>query len=511
MAQLTTLGSMPKKMPKGFFKAVEFPSLTQLDQTTSDHRRLLSEGAGARTLPQSIKYASKTSAMGGHDGAEVSGALFEVTIDPLNGKMSGKGFLLDDEHGRRHARLAYTGAMTGNSVDLNDVKAKFVEDFETGEYWIEFTEFKVGGTTGVSNPAFAESSMQVVDEMSDDELVASLTVAESPMTPLVMQTPDEYFINIVGVPEVEELTASMATLVAFDDFYRPEADRPTKIVVDADNRVYGHLSLWDTCHDGFSDKCLITPRPTDGYASFNQAGPLTERGQVETGPIFALGGHRKAKSAPTIEQAYGGIENAWADVRIIEGRFGPWISGVVRPGVDDDMVYAARASRISGHWVNGRLKAIVSVNVGGYEVPGSGEFSVDFSTGFAYATNDEGVAELVASFPGCAEIGAADLPTNQLTLSFSSSVDTLVVANAVATAFTANGDFWTVVPDSTSGGTPSTYQIVPNATTYATGPVTPLAKEHANDDDFEEVTPDQEWADGQLAALLEDERDADEL
>jgi hypothetical protein len=497
MAQIATYGKMPSKMPKGFFKAVEFPVLAKLDETTGDHRRLASEGAGTRDLPLSIKYATKTSY--GHEGAEVSGALFEVTVDPDTHKMSGRGFLLDDEHGRRHARLAYVGALRGNSVDLTEVKAKFVEDMETGDYWIEFSEFKIGATTGVATPAFADARMDVVDEMSDDELVASMTVAESPMTPLVIAPADEHFIHIVGEPIIEEVTASMATTVPFEAFYMPEADHPQKIVVDAEGRVYGHLAVWNTCHDGY-DNCLLVPRPTDGYASFNQAGPLTERGQVETGPIFALGGHRKAKSAPTIEQAYGGIENSWADVRVIEGQHGPWISGLVRPGVSDELLYAVRASRISGHWVNGRLKAIVSVNVPGYEVPGSGEFNVDFSTGFAFATNDQGVSELVASFPGCLEV--EEVPSNQLTLSFSNTADLTTVASAVIGALPANGSYFTITPTWTT-----TTTVTPNILTLAgSGPGVVVEEEP----ETAEVDEQRAWADEQLAILLEDDRDLDD-
>jgi hypothetical protein len=149
------------------------------------------------------------------------------------------------------------------------------------------------------------------------------------------------------------------------------------------------------------------PRPTDGYASFNKPGPLTERGQVETGPIFAFGGHRPAKSAKTIEDAYGGIENAWADVRVTEGKFGPWLSGIVRPNTPDDVVYAVRASRISGHWVNGRLKAIVSVNAEGYDVPG---LNAEITAGFAFAAHDDSTVELVASFPDCVTAEEESLP-----------------------------------------------------------------------------------------------------
>jgi hypothetical protein len=136
---------------------------------------------------------------------------------------------------------------------------------------------------------------------------------------------------------------------------------------------------------------------------------LTDRGIVNTGPIFAYGGHRPGRGVADLEQAYGGIENTWADVRIVEGRLGPWISGVVRPGVDDATVYAARASRISGHWLGGKLKAIVSVNAEGFEVPGGDDLYDDLAAGFGFRMDEAGVCELVASFPPCLDPGTPEL------------------------------------------------------------------------------------------------------
>lgn len=498
---LATYGKMPNKKPKGFFKAVEFPVLAMLDKVTGDHRKLLSEGAGTRDLPLSIKFASKTSAMGGHDGAEVSGALFEVSVDPERGVMSGRGFLLDDENGRRHARLIATGAMRGNSVDLSEVKARFVEDFDTGDYWVEFFDFKLGATTGVSTPAFAEAHA-TVEDLDDDELVASMLA--DPMDPLIVQAPEEFSITVAGEP-VEELTASGATLAPFEAFYMPEADGPQKIVVDPDGRVYGHLALWDSCHDGYSDRCMRVPRPNDGYASFNKPGVLTGRGQVETGPIFAFGGHRPAKSAKTIEQAYGGIENAWCDVRVTEGQFGPWISGVVRPGVSEETLYAVRASRISGHWVNGKLKAIVSVNVEGYDVPGSGDFAVDFSTGFSYAANDDGVLELVASFLGCSDLAEATdeprtpAPAQTLSVVFNGAEDASKLMEYLEATLAQGPKTWSSTAFTLTGFASST-----GTTTNILLSTEDASEEAAESDEGDDY---QRWADDRLADLLEDDRD----
>lgn len=388
---IRTYGSQPKAPPPGYFKEIIFPVLALTDTLTGDGRMLDGEGGDTRDLPLTIKMQLATSF--GHQGALTAGALFEVAFDPEAKTLSGKGWLLADDVGRKTAFLFATKAQDKNSVDLAEVKARYEEDLDTGEYWVRFTKWKLAATTGVATPAFAAAYGEV--EWSD-ELMASLGEG-----PIVVDEggPLDFNIDISGM-EIE-VVASGAIKFPYEHFYTPEAAMPTKAVVTEDGRVYGHLALWESCHDGFEGQCVRVPRPTDGYSSFNKPGPLTERGQVQTDPIFAFGGHRPSKSAPTIEEAYGGIENAWADVRVVEGVFGPWISGRVRPGITEELSHAARCSRLSGHWVGGRLKAIVSVNSEGFDVPGASDAELDLVAGFAFSLDDDGVGELVASFPPC--------------------------------------------------------------------------------------------------------------
>lgn len=385
---IRTYGQMPAK-PEGMFVAVRFPVLAVMDKTTGDHRRLSSAGAGARETPSgSWSISAQFEKSYGHDGAVLSGALYEITFDDSTGIVSGRGYMADDENGRRHAWAIKTGMMAGNSISLAEVSAQYVEDFDTGEWWIDFTKWNLADTSGVMTPAFYEAYAVIDDEITaamdawdlDEELVASVTDWE-----IHVPEPDQ---------ELAELLASASAPVQkYEDFFRPEAAEPTKIVVTADGKVYGHVCLWDSFHASMAGN-VRPPRPTDGYRSFNKPGVLTEKGIVPTGPIFAYRGHKRGED---LNEAYGGIENAWCDVRVTEGMWGPWVSGVVRPGVTEETVYAARASRISGHWVKGALKAIVSVNAEGYEVEGPDAEVVDIAAGYAWRTEGDEVVELVAS------------------------------------------------------------------------------------------------------------------
>lgn len=431
---LKTFGRMPATKPEGMGARVHFPVLCRMDLETGDHRFLDSEGGDSRDLPLSIRcqFASTY----GHDGAVPTGALFEATFDSDTGIVSGDGWLLDNDNGRDHALLIATGSQRGNSVDLAEVKARFEENLSEDEEWsyrIRFTKWKLAATTGVGTPAFADARAEIRASATDEvsEIIAAAVAGDQP---LVCET--EFFeLNVLNPADLDidvpaELLAS-GQVQPYDAFFQAETDRPKKAVPDANGWLCGHLGLWETPHDGVQGRQVLIPRPKDNYASFNKPGVLTNRGIVNTGPIFAYGGHRPGRGVADLDKAYGGIENAWADVRITEGRLGPWISGIVRPGVDDTTVYAARASRLSGHWLGGRLKAIVSVNAEGYDVPGHAddEDGLDLAASFAFSIDADGVLELVAGLP--ASVGELD-PTATL-----SELDVDRIASAVAAKMSA--------------------------------------------------------------------------
>jgi hypothetical protein len=362
--------------PKGMLREVHWPSMGHMDKRTTDGRLLMSEGGGSRHLPLTF-FFQFAQAEFGHAGAVPVGRVDYIEFHD-DGNIEAWGWIADTEHGQNAVLHIATKMQRTNSIDLADVKAKidFDEDFNL---LVDFVTWNAGGTTGVGKPAFADARMELLDE----EVTAAFTDPE----PLEIEAPAEIGFEL----KVPELTASAADTVPWADFHRPEADVPHKIRVDPDGHVYGHLALWDDPHRSSTDRLRFCPRPLHGYSEFNHPGPLTEQGQVGTGPIFLVGGHpstpMRGKTRDQVNAAYGGIENAWSDVRVTEGEHGPWISGRVRPGIDDDTIYAARASHISGHWVGADLVAIVSVNVPGFR-PGAG-----------FATVEDGnIVELVASF-----------------------------------------------------------------------------------------------------------------
>lgn len=377
-------GRQPLKAPAGSFREVHFPQLALLDQGTNEgilSRILHSEGGSARGLPRTI-YFQKAQGEA-HMGSVAIGALHEVTLDPDSGIMSGKGWLADVSEAHDALPFIISKALFHNSVDLSEVKVReeLVGKFSDPDFKfnLHFDIWKLAATTFVGKPAFADAHGIIPDE---------ITAALASNDPVEMWAPVNRIRILVAEDSDEEIMASASGLPPWSYFFTPETN-PQKILVGEPDEngwihVYGHLSMWESCHDGVEGTCMRTPRPQDNYASYNKPGVLTDRGMVETGPIASYGGH------VALAKAFDDPANAWCDVRVIPGVHGPWISGVVRPGVDDKRVYDARASQISGHWKGGRLRAIVSCNAGAYDVPGSG-----------FSLNSKGlVDELVASYCG---------------------------------------------------------------------------------------------------------------
>lgn len=405
-------GSLGEKT-EGLFKRVNWPSLATMDERTGDGRLLVGEGGGVRDLPRTgfVQFVQSY----GHDGSVAALRLDTVEFHE-DGNISGAGWIADTDEGHKLAVLMAAKVLFHNSVDLTEIEAEYKwesDDPADPGFWnllgLDFTQWNIAATTIVGKPAFANARAEIVaslltEESTLDEIVAALECDDDLWAEITaaLASDDDLEGAIDGwsitcseldkILEGVEVVAG-AIQMPWADFHMPETPTLQKIVVTADGCVFGHLDDINGRHGTLG---IRPPHVIDNFASFNQAGPLTERGQVETGPIFFLGGHPDHPlGARTANQAYGGIENAWADVRVTHGRLGTWISGRVRPGLSEEAIHAARCSRISGHWKDGHLVAIVSVNVPAFNIPGTG-----LSADRGGAEYRDGKLEVVASLYG---------------------------------------------------------------------------------------------------------------
>lgn len=145
------------------------------------------------------------------------------------------------------------------------------------------------------------------------------------------------------------------------------------LTVTDDGEVYGHVAAWGTCHIGFPNTCVTPPKSASNYAHFLLGEVVTDKGRLPCGSLTIGGGHAGPRlSAQQAMAHYDSTSTAWADVTCGEDEFGIWVHGWVRPGVPEEMVVAARASKVSGDWreLGGSLDLIaaLSVNVPGFPI-----------------------------------------------------------------------------------------------------------------------------------------------
>lgn len=406
MSRVVTFGRMPDEIPEGNFVRVEFPELARLDQGTNESwlsRVLSSDGADARSLPRTISFQELDTV--GHDMAAAVGSMWEITVDGETGILSGKGFLADDEWGHKAGFAIKSKKLFHNSIDLAEVtKTSITEEGDPygADYKVtlSFDEWKYGKTCIVAMPAFADAHGLV-----GDELKASL--AEEGIDTLVVDCPAQFS----GGSSLE-IVAGMSTRPSWDYFNVPEPDALTSITVDEPDEfgwtpVYGHFADWSKLHRNAGGRLVHPPRGADNYAHFCSGKVLTDKGMVKVGPITLLGGH------VTLQQALENVENTWADVRVVDGKFGPWVCGVVRPHIANDLAktYVARASQVSGFWPDGEtLRLICSVSAAGFPVL---EETTDNEFALAASLSDggNGVLMIPAALKSFRELGSDDQRT----------------------------------------------------------------------------------------------------
>lgn len=160
-------------------------------------------------------------------------------------------------------------------------------------------------------------------------------------------------------------------------FSLEEPDHVVPLTITDDGQVYGHIAAWGVCHTNVSayGECFMAPRSPSGYSHFLLGGVHTDDGRVvPTGSLTIGAGHANGRlSARQAARHYDNAASVFADVTVRDGEHGIWACGWVRPGTSEEMVVAARASKMSGDWRRYGAKgldmiAALAVNAPGYEV-----------------------------------------------------------------------------------------------------------------------------------------------
>ncbi len=337
---------------------------------TDDGRFMVPGSLSWREPPLTLMVLTETSE-GGHAGAEAAGSAKKVWKDENIVRAS--GVFDSGEIGQETARMVEEGTLTGVSMDLAIQKYGF-RDPETGdillpedmsdEEWMDamfgdlqfaVLEGVIGAMTVVPFAAFPDTRISLT---ADGQLTMSIYAP----------------LRLPGLVAGEGITASAPIVRSKEVYGRPEADGPTPLTLTEDGEIYGHAFLWETCHTGFSDRCVTAPHSPSDYAYFHLgAVDTTEGEEVAVGQITLDTGHADLRAGRNATRRhYDDTGVAAADVRLVDGQYGGWLSGALRDVPEED-ARKLKAAKLSGDWrsVNGTLDLIglLAVNVPGFPVP----------------------------------------------------------------------------------------------------------------------------------------------
>lgn len=326
--------------------------LAKEGEPTDDRRYLMPGEISHRDLPLSLMVMTITDE--GHKGAQLGGKITEIWREERDDgvvEIWGRGPFDTSEFGQEAARLVSEEFLTGVSIDLavTEVLTLDPETYEVidqeslGLDELLAADFLTGvkgsimGATLVPFAAFEDtrvtvvtaSAMSVIEGSRNEQAdaFAALVAAAGPVKP-----PRSWFED----PLLTELTP---------------------LTITKDGRVYGHLADWDGCHTGFQGVCVPPFRSYSNYAYFN-VGEI----ECDTGDLVPCGklmfcmegnGHASVDESMGVEQVqryYDDATKVGAFVRAGSDRFGTYLVGSLRSGLNDLEVQHLRTHPPSGDW-----------------------------------------------------------------------------------------------------------------------------------------------------------------
>lgn len=323
---------------------------------------------------------------GGHWGSELAGFV-ETFTGGGNATVGASGRLYDNEAGNEFRTLLLDGRIYGVSVDPSEAVEVSFECTEFDEYgWCmegvdKFMAYEIAGLTGVPFPGFAQASIKLADagatpaaataDASGGAVRASARVPASvPTAP-----PVEWFM----LPEPRIGEKFLSTLG--DEFLVEQGDGsiacPMQISPPGyEGLVFAHLARNGQCHVGDywgPGVCAEPPQSKMGYAPFHVGHVICAGGEdIATGALTMGCEHAEGSNVERVRDHYAHAGLGWADVRVIDGEYGPWACGALRPDVTDAQVRVLRSLSLSGDWVEygGSLELLgcLAVNTPGFPI-----------------------------------------------------------------------------------------------------------------------------------------------
>lgn len=262
-----------------------------------------------------------------------------------------------------------------------------------------YTRLRIRGATLCDIAAFDGATIELVGEEAATE--------DTP----VEEAPDEEAVAAaVAIPtappraffEMPEPEAGSDLLVEQND-----GGWAVPLTITDDGHVFGHLARAGVGHRGYTTRHVPPPTSSVGYREFHVGQVVCDDGtRVATGALVVGCDHAPlSMSLLAARDHYANSGLGWADGRVSDGTFGPWFSGALRPGLNDEDLRVLRALTPSGDWRAAgdslELCAVLSVNTPGFPiarepVAASAAPPADHPTTALRIDNDEPVALVAA-------------------------------------------------------------------------------------------------------------------
>lgn len=314
--------------------------------------------------------ATTTSAMGGHDGAELFGFVTSIGLN-ADGNPAARGRFYATETGREARDMLANDKRFGVSADggpNSDYEFVCTEEDEYGciAGKTKFTIYEVAGLTMVGIPRMAGATIRL-DEASPEVLPdsrAPISVDDGitdPAQPIIAAAP----IRPTGAWFVE-----------------PNEDLGAyPLTCELVGQVHGYVAAFGVCYLGSPDDCITAPTSATGYSHFLSSTPrleLDDGTKLRTGPLVMSTDHAALHLGIVASRDhYANTGCAFADVIVGENVHGIWIAGALRPEITEAQIRALNGSHLSGDWRfddavrNLELTAVLAVNTPGFPIVAS--------------------------------------------------------------------------------------------------------------------------------------------
>lgn len=345
--------SVPNNLPSATRVTFSIPLVLPEKLPSGDGRMFKAGALSARDLPIPLLWQQQ--GFDGHSGSVIVGRIDDVSYKKGKGLVNATGVFDDGSFALEAIRLIKNKMLRGISADLDNFEASMANKDTTkstksvGSPKMEISSARLMGVTLVAKPAFQECVITIKEEPVQD----GVYVEKLPKSLTASATPP------VDPPA--------------DWFEQPTLTEPTPLTIADDGKVFGHIALWDTDHIGMPNGTK-PPKSTSNYAYFHTGIVKTADGNsLPVGQLTLAGGHAPLDAtAAAAVRHYDDTASAVADVRAGEDDHGIWVSGAIRPGVNELQLRTLRASAPSGDWrpIKGALElvAVCQVNVPGFPI-----------------------------------------------------------------------------------------------------------------------------------------------